>query len=74
MGWDEETSRDVLEIILQKEIQKVVIVNKEQHLDSDIDHKGIWFDKYVTVHTYGANSNIFISKMMKTQSTMLKCR
>lgn len=45
--WDEETSKDVLEIILQKEIQKVVIVNKEQHLDSDIDHKGIRLDIYI---------------------------
>ncbi|MDE7422574.1 MAG: hypothetical protein K2N51_02600 [Lachnospiraceae bacterium] len=47
--WDEETSKDVLEIILQKEIRKVVIVNKEQHLDSDIDHKGIRLDIYLLI-------------------------
>ena len=45
--WDEETSKDVLEIILQKEIRKVVIVNKEQHFDSDTGHKGIRLDIYI---------------------------
>lgn len=45
--WDEETSKDVLEIILQEEIGKVVIVNKEQHLDSDPVHKGIRLDVYI---------------------------
>ena len=45
--WDEETSKDVLEIILQEEIEKVVNVNKEQHLDSDPAHKGIRLDVYI---------------------------
>lgn len=45
--WDEETSKDVLEIILQKEIKKVIIVNKEQHLDSDPKYKGIRLDIYI---------------------------
>ena len=45
--WDEETSKDVLEIILQKDIKKVVIVNKEQHLDSDPKYKGIRLDIYI---------------------------
>ena len=45
--WDEQTSKDVLEIILQKEIQKVVIVNKEQHMDSSPEHKGIRLDIYI---------------------------
>lgn len=45
--WDEETSKDVLEIILQEEIRKVVIVNKEQHVDTDPVHKGIRLDIYI---------------------------
>ena len=45
--WDEQTSKDVLEIILGKEIDKVVIVNKEQHMDIDQKHKGVRLDVFL---------------------------
>lgn len=45
--WDEETGKDVLEIILQEKIRKVVNINKEQHVDSDPVHKGIRLDVYI---------------------------
>ena len=45
--WGEQTSKDVLEIILGKEIDRVVIVNKELHLDVDRKHKGIRLDVYL---------------------------
>ena len=45
--WDEATSKDVLEIILGVEIKKVIIVNKEQHMDISQRYKGIRIDVYI---------------------------
>ena len=43
---DEETCKMVLEIILGREIGKIVFYNKEQHMDVDREHKGIRLDIY----------------------------
>ena len=45
--YDVEASKAVLEIILGKEISRVELVNKEQHLDIDGIHKGVRLDIYV---------------------------
>lgn len=44
---DEKTSKDVLEIILGIEIEKIVLVDKEKHLDNVPKRKSIRMDIYV---------------------------
>ena len=44
---DPDTCKAALEIIMNRELAEVTLVNKEQHIDVDGRHKGIRLDIYV---------------------------